>query len=419
MTRRAWLRAISALLAFVAVVAAPALAAAHPSAEARTVGASFRVPISYRSWKLKADSSSATITQLHLPFTASVGVGTNFDLVISGGMGLSSFKPDRGRSLSLNGPTDVIAQGFLRGVGNRLLLQAGVNLPTGKRNLKPEQLSVARALAHPLLAFRLKQYGQGTDVNAGLALALPLTSGVTFGVGAGRVFRGTYPLGAGMADFEPSAETAISTGLDMERDDGTGPSVRLDAVYRLYGTDRQGGLDIFEPGNQTELQVTARAGGGGSGGSGGLAGGQGVRVEVTGRFVWKADDRFRAATTPGELQAALQATRPGTFSRFTATADLPLGGRLRAGLDTEWSGFAGGDLRGSNGTGSGTDGPVYGSNGSVYGGGPQLRLGLGRSGALTLGGSYLFGTLKAKGAVPQIDLSGYSAFCSLAWRTGP
>jgi hypothetical protein len=408
----------AARAALPACLAALALAAAHP-AEAGTAGVSFRAPVSYRSWKLKADSSSVTVTQLHLPFTVNVRMGTNANFLISGGMGLSSLKPDSGRSLSLNGPADLIAQAFIRGMGNRLLLQAGVNLPTGKRNLQADQLSVSRALAHPLLAFRLKQYGQGTDVNAGLAVALPLASGVTFGVGAGRVLRGAYPLGEGMADFEPSAETAISTGLDLGRDDGTGPSARLDAVHRLYGTDRQGGIDLFEPGNQTELQLTARAGGvgrvgpaghgGGVGPAGGIGragrvgpvGGQGVTAEVTGRLVWKGDDRFLTATTLGEPQA----TRPGTFSRFTAAASVPVGSRLRAGLNTEWSGFTGGDLPGIDG--------------SVYGGGPQLRLELGRSGALALGGSYLLGTLEAKGAMRQTDLSGFSAFCSLVWRTGP
>jgi hypothetical protein len=304
-------------------------------------------------------------------------------------MGLSSLKPDRGRTLSLNGPTDVIAQAFLRGAGNRLLLQAGVNLPTGKRNLEADQLSVSRALAHPLLAFRLKQYGQGTDVNAGLALALPLASGVTFGVGAGRIFRGAYPLRDGMADFEPSAETSISTGFDLGRDDGTGPSARLDAVHRLYGTDRQGGLDLFDPGNQTEFQLAARAGN------------RGVKAEMTGRLVLKADDRFLTAATLGEPQV----TRPGTFNRFTAMASIPLGRHLRAGLNAEWSGFTGSDLAGIKG--------------SAYGGGPQLRFDLGGGGTLTLGGSYLLGTLDGDETTPSTDLSGFSALCSLAWRTGP
>lgn len=388
---------------------APTRVAAAPSPPARQLNLTFRAPVSYRSWKLEADSSSTTVSQLHLPFTASIGMGKNFDLVISGGMGLSSLEPDSGRLLSLDGPTDVIAQAFLRGAGNRLLLQAGVNLPTGKRDLQADQLTVSRALAHPLLAFRLKQYGQGTDVNAGLAFALPLASGVTFGVGAGRIFRGAYPLGDDMADFEPSAETAISTGLDVGRDDGTGPSARLDAVHRLYGTDRQGGISVFEPGNQTELQLAVRSGRSDNVGS------QGVRVDVTGRLVWKANDQFLSATTPGEPQA----TRPGTFSRFTAAASFPLGSHLRAGLNTEWSGFTGGDMAGSKGSVSGTDGPIYGINGSVYGGGPELRIGLGRSGAFTMGGSYLLGTLDAKEAADRTDLSGFSAFCSLAWRTGP
>lgn len=393
MRRRAAGTAASYTLATL-IIAALVMVASLPPSVARAAGVSFRAPASFRSWKLEASNTHATVTQLHFPFTTSVGVGKRADLVISGAMGFSSLKPDSGRALALNGPADVTAQAFFRGAGNRFLLQAGVNLPTGKRDLDADQLTVSRALANPLLAFRLKQYGQGTDVNVGLAAALPLAPGVTFGVGTGRIFRGAYPLGDGMKDFEPASETAISTGLDLGDKNGTGPTARIDAVYRLYGTDRQAGLDSskpgirFEPGNQAELQLSARSGD------------RGLRGEVVGRLVFKANDRFRTLVTEGEPQA----TRPGTYSHFTAVADAPLGSRLRAGLNAQWSGFSGADLPGING--------------SAYGGGPQLRMELGRNGTLALGGSYLLGTLDDGGAAPKTDLTGFTAFCALTWRAG-
>lgn len=394
----------------------PGLATPVPPTPARRFDLVLRAPTSYRSWELEAAGSSATISQLHLPFTASMGMGTNADLVISGGMGFSSVEPDSGRTLSLDGATDVIAQAFVRGAGNRLLLQAGVNLPAGKRNLEADQFAVSRALGHPLLAFRLKQYGRGTDVTGGLSLALPLTSGLTFGAGTGVILRAAYPLVDGMADYEPSSETAISAGLDVERADGAGPSARLDVVYRLYGTDQQGGVDLMEPGDQTEIQLTARTGRIGRAGRTGRTGAsgrldpahparpgdfRGVTAEATARVVLKADDLYLTGMTLGEPQA----TRPGTYSRFTAGASILLGSRVRAGLNAEWSEFTGSELPGNNG--------------SAYGVGPELRIGLGQGGVLSLGGSYLGGTLEADGTIARTDLTGYSAFCSLAWRTGP
>jgi hypothetical protein len=384
---------VMAVVVAMATALAPGAAAlpamASSPAAAGTTSVSFRAPASYRSWKLEASGAKTTVAQVHVPFTASVGLGASTDLVVSGALGFSSLKPDSGRSLTLNGPADVTAQAFLRAAGNRLLLQVGVNLPTGKRKLGTDQLAVSRALAHPLLAFRLKQYGQGTDLNAGLAVALPLAPAATLGVGAGRIFRGAYPLGDGMKDFEPSGETAISTGLDLGEKGGTGPTARLDAVYRFYGTDRQGGIKIFEPGNQAEFQLAARVGD------------RGLAAEVTGRLVFKADDRYLSPGTQGEPQAL----RPGTYSRLTAAGDAPLGGRLRGGISVEWTGFSGGDLPGLDG--------------SAYGGGPQLRLPLGRNGTLSVGGSYLHGTLDASGTTPRTDLSGFAACCSLAWRMGP
>lgn len=365
---------------------------------ARAAGTSLRVPASYRSWKLETPGRRTTVSQFHLPFTASFGIGNRADLVVSGAMGFSSVDPDSGPSLTLRGPTDVTAQAFVRTAGNRLLFHAGVNLPTGVRNLNAERLAVSQALAHPLLAFRVRQYGQGTDFSAGLAAALPLAPKVTFGLGAGHIFRGAYPLEKGQKDFEPSNETSISAGLNLGDKDEAGPTARLDAVYRLYGTDRQGGIDLFEPGNQTEFLVVARTGD------------QGPAAEITGRLVLQADDRFHSAGAIAEPQA----TRPGTYSRVSGVADAPLGSRLRAGVNLEWSGFSGSDLTGINIIGSR---PV-GLNGSVYGGGPQLRLAFGRSGVFALGGSYLLGKLDAGVKGPRTDLTGFVAFCSLVWRMG-
>lgn len=361
------------------------------SASAATV---LRLPPSYRSWTLSPGDSDTDlrISQISIPFTASIPLGGAADLVLSGSSAFATADADTGSTESLNGAGDLKAQVFVRFLRDRVLLQAGVNAPTGKKELSPEEFAVSSLLSHPLLGFRLKRYGEGLDLNGGAALAVPLAGGIDFGLGGGFTSHGKYTLLEDGDDYTPGEEISLSAGLDFHgsgSEGRPGPSLRLDGSFRAFGADAYTGQDIFEQGNQTELSAEASLGS------------SGPRALLSVRGVLQDDNQ--SFTTTGETVATIR-SQSGTALYVLGGFDLPVAGSMRLGLDGEWTRFDGSD--------------VPGYEGNAFGGGPVLRAALGESGSLSLGGRYLIGTIPAEDDGADIDLTGFHVTAALQWRGG-
>ncbi|MCA9757594.1 MAG: hypothetical protein KDA27_17445 [Candidatus Eisenbacteria bacterium] len=364
-----------------------------------------RIPASYRTWEIGDSDSTMTVSQLHVPIVTSIGLGESADLVLSTAYGSSTVEPPStdgtasASDLSMNGNGDVKGQLFVRLLDNRLLLQAGLGVPAGKVGLDTEQLTVVQALGNPLLGFRMKHYGEGLDLSGGAAFAVPLGSSVTAAVGAGFVTRGAYEFVAGEDDFKPGQETSVSGGVDI-LSSGARPALRLDASYRMFGADQLGDNDIFQEGNQLELQATtsfrpATA-----------------RIDLTGRYVLKDDNEILDPPGTDVEKIVMDA---GTAFFVQGEAGFLLGSAF-LGVSGNLTSFDGGE----DGDGT-TSEAAY--TGSTFGVGPVLEFGLGDSGRLRLGGQYLTGsiderTLADETVVPSIDLSGFDVVVSLSWSPG-
>ncbi|MEZ4649544.1 MAG: hypothetical protein R3E97_12335 [Candidatus Eisenbacteria bacterium] len=366
-----------------------------------------RLPASYRTWEIDGpDSLTTTVSQLHVPVVASIGLGESVDLVLSSAYGSSTLEPGTpegtasASDLSMNGNGDVKGQVFFRLLENRLLLQAGVGVPAGTVGLDTEQLTVVQALGNPLLGFRMKHYGEGLDLSGGGAFALPLGTSVTAAVGAGFVTRGEYEFVAGEEDFKPGQETSISGGVDI-LSGGARPALRFDASYRMFGADQLGGTDIFQEGNQLELQATTSFRPGTA------------RVDLTGRYVLKDDNEILDPPGSDVEKIAMDA---GSAFFAQAEAGFELGSAF-LGASANLTRFDGGED---------TDGAASEAayTGSAFGVGPFLEFRLGDSGGLRLGGQYLSGsiderTLADDTVIPSFDLSGFDVVASLTWAPGP
>jgi hypothetical protein len=244
-------------------------------------------------------------------------------------------------------------------------------------------------LSTPLLGFPLKQYGEGLDFSAGFSVASPLSPAVSIGAGASYLVHGDYRLVDQGDDFKPGAEIAITAGLDIQPQGRPGSMIRLDGVYRLYQTDELGGVEIFEEGNQLELQAEAT-----------LPVGQ-AAVSALARTVLKSDNTSLsvAGSTVGEITAAA-----GTSVLTRLAVTIPLGSSLRGGLLGEVGLFDGSDLQGENG--------------NVIGIGPLVSIALGGGTALRVGGMALSGSLETSPDEPDENLSGLAGFLTLSWRGG-
>lgn len=358
---------------------------------------SARAPMSFRSWELESALGEKTqLSQLHIPLVTSLRLGPALDVVVSSAFGNSTLDPggaaDGLGEESLTGNGDVRAQIFLRLLGDRVLLQAGAGLPTGRKALDPAELRVAQALGNPLLGFRMKHYGEGLDLSGGGAVAFPLGASLTAAAGAGFVYRGEYEFVAGQPDFQPGEEISVSAGLDFTGGTSS-PAVRLDASYRLFGPDRLDGDDIFDEGNQIELQATSRMRP------------AGARVDLAARVVSKEDN---AILNPAGSDVEKVATDAGTAYFGRGETGL-VRGRAFFGVA--------GDVTRFEGTAASEQ------VGTVFGVGPVLELALGDAAQVRVGGQVLFGqtdeTEDGEGnVVPSTDLSGFDVTLSFVWAPG-
>jgi hypothetical protein len=142
----------------------------------------------------------------------------------------------------LTGPTDVKLRTSGPLVGDRLLLLAGVNLPTGTTRLNADQLNVLQTVSAPGLAMPVPAYGMGTGGTLGL-IDVVETAGWTLAFGGSLEKRTEYtPIalavsagGGGDTRLTPGIATHLTLGADR-----LVGSSRLNVLVLtdVYGTDR-------------------------------------------------------------------------------------------------------------------------------------------------------------------------------------
>lgn len=206
---------------------------------------------SYRSWSIELeDGSTHEARQVNSRLFSTMSLSPTFDLVLSTAGGWSQDR--RADAAGLEAMGDVKAKGFLYALDRKLLLSAGVNLPTGATALDEEEVRALQAIQPTVLGFRMREYGRGFGLDLGAAIGRDLTPRVTIGGGVGYLYQGEYDLDE-TAAFQPGGEFTFTLGTTY-----TGVNARggADVVYRIFGTDQTNGADAFEEGAQ--LEFTAR-----------------------------------------------------------------------------------------------------------------------------------------------------------------
>jgi hypothetical protein len=210
--------------------------AGHLGAQGRLVGyRSSSVGILYEHWSFSdpvpqpTRSGDATVmvdhaSEISFPLAVSVPLGENWAVDVttgysSGRVVLASADPELGVSrYTLDG----IADTRLRATGRLsplISLTFGLNLPTGKTSLDPEEYSAFRVLAAPALSFQIPRLGSGVSGTAGVVLSRQLKPGWAGALGVSYEVRGTYDAGTvvaalGSSDYSPGDALRISGGLD-------------------------------------------------------------------------------------------------------------------------------------------------------------------------------------------------------------
>jgi len=207
------------------------------------------VDASYQLWNAGKDYAQ----QVAIPFTVLVPIGDNLRFDVSTAPAFSNIVT--GGTAELGGMSDTRLSALYMTSNQKLLFTFGVNTPTGKSALDPEEFSVANVLAIHALDFQVPTLGQGLDFSVGVSSAHRL-GGFVIGAGAGFLSRGAFDPFADLDyRYDPGDEEYLSLGLD--RNITRHSKLMLDAVYTIYTPDMADGEKVYKAGNRFTLQTTA------------------------------------------------------------------------------------------------------------------------------------------------------------------
>jgi hypothetical protein len=213
--------------------ATPLATPAGAVGDAAQAAVPFQVRVAAGAWSFDVTGAYAT-GAVHL--TSSSSSGGN------GGFGNSSGGDSGDQLVLLNGPTDVKVRVSGPLMEDRLLLVAGINVPTGTTRLDADQLNVLQTISAPALAMPVPAYGMGTGGTLGLIEVLE-TAGWTLALGGSLEKRTEYtPIalavssgGGGDTRLTPGMATHLTLGADR-----VVGSSRLSVLLLtdMYGTDQ-------------------------------------------------------------------------------------------------------------------------------------------------------------------------------------
>jgi len=206
----------------------------------------------YSHWELDTNGEKAEVDQTAMPFTGFVPLRDNLEarLYLAG----SSTELDTpGDNYKVSGMGDIRLQLNKSLADDRYLLSAGLNLPTGKKELSlDDEWPVIEYLAFDFLSLPIRRLGEGFGFNLLAGAAVPAGE-YRLGGSAMFQFNGEYKAYDGGGDYNPGDMISLSAGVDRQFDNLL---VRLNAVLALFTTDKLDGEKVFRQSNQVDLGLS-------------------------------------------------------------------------------------------------------------------------------------------------------------------
>lgn len=139
---------------------------------------------------------------------------------------------------------------YARTIGeSSLVFGLDANLPAGKRGLTSDQLRTTAVASRNYYHFRVSSFGQGLTVAPRVTWAVPLTERIVVGVGATYQHERGFRPRQNMTDtYVPGDGVGVNGGVDVQLTRTS--TLGVDATFRRYGPDQQGGATQFEAGNR-------------------------------------------------------------------------------------------------------------------------------------------------------------------------
>ena len=220
----------------------------------------------YQMWKVQPNYRP--ITQISMPFSLLFPLGAKMTLNIANTPAYSWWVDDR----KILGLSDTWIQANYEIQEDRLMLNAGICLPTGKTRLDTNQYVLSKEmLSRNIFQYRLPLYGQGFSMKMGIMYAIPLTEQAMLGLGGQYIKRRPYhPVvyeytykslngqdmtGRWDSEYQPGDEATFQVGVDFLATKNLRLSV--DGLYTYYWRDRLAGEEVYGAGGKLTLNADA------------------------------------------------------------------------------------------------------------------------------------------------------------------
>lgn len=214
-----------------------------PSARARIV---------YQSWTVDNDvtGDKFDVSQWYFPVYGFIPVAEDWEVHVSSATA-GTQSDSSGTDVSINGLNDTRISVLHSLFDDRVLVGAGLNIPTGKATLELDQSGLGQVLTTDFLNFPAKNYGEGFGLYLESAYARQLGR-MQFGVGAGYLLSSSYSPIKGSDSYNPGDKFVLGGNLGLNHDFGFGYAYLR---YSSFGTSTQDGIDVYKIGAITELAL--------------------------------------------------------------------------------------------------------------------------------------------------------------------
>jgi hypothetical protein len=152
-------------------------------------------------------------------------------------------------SNNLSGLSDLQIMIKHRFPDENITIDGGLNIPSGKTKLNPEEFVTTQIISQELFGLRTSNFGQGLNAFLGVTWLHPMSDNVVIGAGVSYQVKSEYqPLSVVEDKYTPSNEVSLTAGLDIKLSETQTVSGDFTGIF--YGSDQLNGNDVFSSGNR-------------------------------------------------------------------------------------------------------------------------------------------------------------------------
>lgn len=147
----------------------------------------------------------------------------------------------------------------------KLMLNIGLGIPTGKTRLDSTQFAITKDLSQTILRYQVPLYGQGLIGRFGFAMAFSIVPSLVAGFGGQFLYRAPfhpvqyiYGQTVGLEkvydkEYNPGEEVSVNAGLDYRLGDEM--KIMLDIIYTHYWNDYLDNRIVFGAGDRISVNL--------------------------------------------------------------------------------------------------------------------------------------------------------------------